>query len=96
MSSSASTTVSGIGPPLPEQKAEPTRGPTSSEFGIVGSFFEWFGNLGIFTWQVARAGLTPPYEWRELIRQLDDVGSKSLPLVALAGAAVGSKKAPHS
>ena len=33
--------------------------------------------------------LTPPYEWRELIRQLDEVGSKSFPLVALAGAAMG-------
>jgi ABC transport permease subunit len=29
------------------------------------------------------------YEWRELIRQLDEVGSKSLPLVAMAGAAIG-------
>ena len=37
----------------------------------------------------ARAAVTPPYEWRELIRQLDEVGSKSLPLVALAGAAIG-------
>jgi phospholipid/cholesterol/gamma-HCH transport system permease protein len=51
--------------------------------------FEWFGNLGIFFWQVIRAAVTPPYEWRELVRQLDEVGSKSLPLVALAGAAVG-------
>ena len=33
--------------------------------------------------------MTPPYEWRELVRQLDEVGSKSLPLVALAGAAIG-------
>jgi len=39
-------------------------------------------NLGIFSWQVLRAAVTPPYEWRELIRQLDEVGSKSLPLVA--------------
>jgi phospholipid/cholesterol/gamma-HCH transport system permease protein len=38
---------------------------------------------------MARAALTPPYEWRELIRQLDSVGSQSLPLVALAGAATG-------
>jgi phospholipid/cholesterol/gamma-HCH transport system permease protein len=36
-----------------------------------------------------KAAVTPPFEGRELIRQLDDVGSKSLPLVALAGAAVG-------
>ena len=52
-------------------------------------FFEWFGSLGVFSWQVLKAAVTPPYEWRELIRQLDEVGSKSLPLVALAGSAIG-------
>jgi len=57
--------------------------------GLINGFFDWFGNLGIFCWQVFKAGVTPPYEWRELIRQLDEVGSKSLPLVALAGAAIG-------
>jgi phospholipid/cholesterol/gamma-HCH transport system permease protein len=62
----------------------------SSAVGLVNGFFEWFGNLGIFFWQVLRAAVTPPYEWRELIRQLDEVGSKSLPLVALAGAAIGA------
>jgi phospholipid/cholesterol/gamma-HCH transport system permease protein len=55
----------------------------------VNGFFEWFGNLGIFSWKVLRAAITPPYEGRELIRQLDEVGSKSMPLVALAGAAIG-------
>lgn len=35
------------------------------------------------------AAVTPPYEGRELVRQLDEIGSKSLPLVALAGAATG-------
>jgi len=61
----------------------------SSSTGLISGFFEWFGNLGIFSWQVIKAAVTPPFEGRELIRQLDDVGSKSLPLVALAGAAVG-------
>jgi phospholipid/cholesterol/gamma-HCH transport system permease protein len=56
---------------------------------MVGDFFSWFGNLGIFSWQVLKAAVTPPYELRELIRQLDEVGSKSFPLVTLAGAAVG-------
>ena len=51
--------------------------------------FEWFGGLGVFSWQVLKAAVTPPYEGRELVRQLDEVGSKSLPLVALAGAAIG-------
>jgi len=55
----------------------------------VSGFFEWFRSLGIFSWQVLKAAVTPPFEWRELVRQLDEVGSKSLPLVALAGAAIG-------
>jgi phospholipid/cholesterol/gamma-HCH transport system permease protein len=55
----------------------------------VSEFLEWFGDFGIFFWQVARAAVTPPFEFRELFRQLDEVGSKSLPLVALAGAATG-------
>ena len=56
---------------------------------LVNGFFEWFGELGIFTWRVLRAAVTPPFEGGEFLRQLDEVGSKSLPLVALAGAAVG-------
>ena len=57
--------------------------------GLINGFFEWFGELGIFCWKVVRAAVTPPFEYRELFRQLDEIGSKSLPLVALAGAAIG-------
>jgi len=53
-------------------------------------FFEWFGELGLFAWQVLRSAVRRPFEGRELLRQLDEVGSKSLPLVALAGAAIGA------
>jgi phospholipid/cholesterol/gamma-HCH transport system permease protein len=56
---------------------------------VVVSAFEWFGELGIFTARLVRAALTPPYEIREFIHQCVEVGSKSLPLVALAGAATG-------
>ena len=79
----------GIGPPIPEPRA--TGVPAVADFatGLFTGFFEWFGRLGIFAWQVLKAAVTPPYEWRELIRQLDEVGSKSFPLVALAGAAIG-------
>jgi phospholipid/cholesterol/gamma-HCH transport system permease protein len=51
---------------------------------------EWFGDLGSFSWKVICAAVTRPFELREIIRQLDEIGSKSLPLVALAGAAVGT------
>lgn len=55
----------------------------------IRNFFAWFGNLGLFFWKVLCAGATPPYEWRECLRQLDEIGAKSFPLVALAGAAIG-------
>ena len=55
----------------------------------VKQFFEWFGELGVFTWRVIRTSLVPPYEFREFLRQLYAVGPQSLPLVALAGAATG-------
>jgi len=88
--SSGFTTVAAINPPLPGRRTALITTAASSAAGLVNGFFEWFGNLGIFFWQVLRAAVTPPYEWRELIRQLDEVGSKSLPLVALAGAAIGA------
>jgi phospholipid/cholesterol/gamma-HCH transport system permease protein len=59
-------------------------------FGLINLFFEWFGELGLFAWQVMRAAVRRPFEGRELLRQLDEIGSKSLPLVALAGAAIGA------
>jgi len=55
----------------------------------VPSFFEWFGEFGLFWGRLVRSALAPPYEVRELIRQMDEVGSKSFVLVALAGAAIG-------
>jgi phospholipid/cholesterol/gamma-HCH transport system permease protein len=73
--------------PQPGQETETPR--VDAGPGLLGGFFEWFGEIGIFTWRVTRAAVSPPYEWRELVRQLDDVGSKSLPLVALAGSAIG-------
>ena len=57
--------------------------------GLVKTFFEWFGEIGFFCGRVVHAAMTPPYEFRELIRQLDEVGSKSALLVVLAGAAIG-------
>ena len=89
MSSSRVTAVAGIDPPLQGRPELFASSAVNSVTELVNGFFEWFGSLGIFLWKVLRAAVTPPYEWRELIRQLDEVGSKSLPLVALAGAAVG-------
>ena len=56
---------------------------------LVVSFFEWFGELGIFSTRVFKVMLPARYEFKELLRQLDAIGTKSAPLVALAGAATG-------
>jgi phospholipid/cholesterol/gamma-HCH transport system permease protein len=66
------------------------RATLSSLWSPFNGFLEWFGELGIFAWQVMRAAFRRPFEGRELMRQLDEIGSKSLPLVALAGAAIGA------
>jgi phospholipid/cholesterol/gamma-HCH transport system permease protein len=66
------------------------RATLSSLWNPFNGFLEWFGELGIFAWQVMRASVRRPFEGRELMRQLDEIGSKSLPLVALAGAAIGA------
>jgi phospholipid/cholesterol/gamma-HCH transport system permease protein len=55
----------------------------------LSDFFSWFGQLGMFCASVARVALVPPFEGREFLRQLDAIGSKSLPLVSLAGGATG-------
>jgi phospholipid/cholesterol/gamma-HCH transport system permease protein len=86
---SESSAVGGIEPQARgQQEIQVISAPHASR-GVISQFFEWFGDLGIFFWRVLRAAVTPPFEFRELFRQLDEIGSKSLPLVALAGAATG-------
>jgi phospholipid/cholesterol/gamma-HCH transport system permease protein len=81
--------AASIEPPLPWLRAVFASSSGRPSKGLITGFLEWFGDLGIFFWRVVRAAVTPPFEFRELFRQLDEVGSKSLPLVALAGAAIG-------
>ncbi len=70
----------------PAPQAAPAGNPI---FDLIPSTVEWFGELGLFCWQVLKVMLTLPFEWSEFIHQLDAAGSRSLPLVALAGSATG-------
>jgi phospholipid/cholesterol/gamma-HCH transport system permease protein len=90
MSDQGITAVAGTSSPEPGREGLPGSSIAGACAGLVCGFLEWFGELGLFFWQVARAAVTPPFEAREFIRQLDEVGSKSLPLVLLAGAATGA------
>lgn len=51
---------------------------------------EWFGEFGVFLWTTLKALATPPYHGDEFFRQLDAVGAQSVPLVVLAGSAIGA------
>jgi phospholipid/cholesterol/gamma-HCH transport system permease protein len=60
------------------------------------SFFSWFGEMAAFTGRYVRSALTPPIEAGELIKQMVEVGVRSLPLVIAAGAAIGAVLTLHS
>jgi phospholipid/cholesterol/gamma-HCH transport system permease protein len=69
---------------------------TRSARTLALSSLEWFGGIGEFCFQMVKSAATPPYEGRELMRQMDEIGAKSLPLVALAGAAIGVVLSLHT
>ncbi|MEW6733593.1 MAG: ABC transporter permease [Acidobacteriota bacterium] len=60
------------------------------------NFFSWFGEMAAFMTQYMRASLSPPFEMREMVRQMQEVGIRSLPLVIVAGAAIGTVLTLHS
>ncbi len=53
------------------------------------SMLEWIGELAAFVGRAVASAVKPPYEVRELLKQIDDIGTKSLPLVGAAGTAIG-------
>lgn len=57
---------------------------------------EWFGAIAEFFVRLVKAAATPPFEGRELLRQMDEIGAQSLPLVALAGSAIGVVLSLHT
>jgi phospholipid/cholesterol/gamma-HCH transport system permease protein len=70
-------------PNLSAQAQEP------SAFTPLRRAIETVGEFGLFTWRIAKAIFRPPYEFREILHQLDAIGAQSMLLVALAGAATG-------
>ena len=64
-----------------------TAGSALARVGVA--VLRWLGDLGLFAGRVVRSMFTRSLEGGEFLRQLDSIGSKSLPLAALAGAATG-------
>jgi phospholipid/cholesterol/gamma-HCH transport system permease protein len=56
----------------------------------------WFGGLSLFAIRVLREAVRTPFEVREVIRQVYEIGSRSAPLIALSGLAVGGVLSMHT
>jgi len=54
------------------------------------------GDLSLFAFRAIREALIPPFELRETVRQLYELGLRSAPLIALSGLAVGVVLSMHT
>tara|TARA_R110002072_G_scaffold293232_2_gene462427 strand:- start:2823 stop:3602 length:780 start_codon:yes stop_codon:yes gene_type:complete len=55
----------------------------------IGSFFEEVGDLSHFAWRFFKEAVSPPFEFRELLKQCYYMGNKSFFLVAVTGFILG-------
>ncbi len=53
------------------------------------SVLEWIGELSLFIGRTMKTVFIPPFELRELLKQIYEVGNRSLGLVGAAGFAIG-------
>ncbi|MBM3778301.1 MAG: ABC transporter permease [Acidimicrobiia bacterium] len=54
------------------------------------------GDISAFAGRALTEALRPPYEWRETVRQLFELGCRSVPLIAASGFAVGIVLSMHT
>lgn len=54
------------------------------------------GDVALFAGKAARQAFTPPFEFRETVRQLYELGVRSAPLIAVSGLAVGVVLSMHT
>jgi phospholipid/cholesterol/gamma-HCH transport system permease protein len=71
------------------EKSEPADLPQSDMIVSLRAFFTEVALLSRFTMKFFAQLFSPPYEFKELIRQCYNVGCKSLPLVAITGFIMG-------
>lgn len=62
----------------------------------IGKLIEFVGNLSAFGFRVLADGVRFPLEGQQILRQLDEIGSKSLPLMVAAGFALGAIMTLHT
>ena len=56
----------------------------------------WIGDVALFGARALYEAVRPPYEFKEVWRQVFEIGWRSLPLIALAGLAIGVVLSMHT
>src|SRR5262245_53044591 len=56
----------------------------------------WVGDVSLFGLRALLEAFRPPYEFKEVIRQVNDIGARSMPLVASSGVAIGVVLSMHT
>lgn len=95
-SSEASAWQSAWAPDSAGPKSVPGKRPIEGIRGLLLGALEWFGGIVEFCAELMKSAVTPPLEGRELLRQMDEIGAKSLPLAVLAGGAIGVVLSLHT
>ena len=63
---------------------------------LVFAFLAAVGDVSLFAFKAGRELFTPPFEFKETIRQLFELGLRSAPLIAVSGLAVGVVLSMHT
>jgi len=63
---------------------------------LVGDALAWVGGVSAFGARAVREAFRPPFEVGETLRQLHEIGWRSVPLVAAAGLAIGVVLSMHT
>ena len=77
--------------------SEKNASPVSERLGAsIVTSLDWVGSVGLFGARALFKAVRPPWEFRETVRQLAEIGWSSVPLVAAAGLAVGAVMSMHT
>jgi phospholipid/cholesterol/gamma-HCH transport system permease protein len=63
---------------------------------LVAAFLVTVGEVSLFAFRAAAALFVPPFEFRETVRQVYELGLRSAPLIAVSGMAVGVVLSMHT
>jgi phospholipid/cholesterol/gamma-HCH transport system permease protein len=63
---------------------------------LTTGFLAATGEVSAFAWKALREVVVPPFEFRETIRQLYELGVRSAPLIVVSGLAVGVVLSMHT